>query len=293
MKKIYVVGNPVKHSLSPDIHNYWLKKYDLNCVYEKLELEKNPEKLNLQQKELIIKIRNEEVIGINITVPFKQKFQEHIDDQEQTAILAKAINTIYKRGDKLIGANTDGIGFYNSLTQDFKCDVPKVIHILGAGGAAYGILSELLKHKIARVYISNRNKFKAEEMANYFKRIKSFSSTRISVKKSIFERPLSPVGMFINTSSIGMKGQEINYKKLDTLFSLLSKYAIVYDINYNQTKTIFNKLAEKEELDPDKIFNGKFMLIRQAAESFNKWFGIKLIKKDIDEGIKILEKFIS
>ena len=292
MKKIYVVGNPVKHSLSPDIHNYWLKKYDINCVYEKLELEKNPEKLNLQQKELIIKIRNEEVIGINITIPFKQKFQEHIDEQEQTAILAKAINTIYKRGNKLIGANTDGKGFYNSLTQDFKCDIPKVIHILGAGGAAYGILSELLKHKIAIVYISNRNKVKAEEMANYFKKIKSFSSTRIFVKESIFERPPSPVGMFINTSSIGMKGQEIDDKKLDALFSLLSRYAIVYDINYHQSKTIFNKLAEKEDLDPNKIFNGKFMLIRQAAESFNKWFGIKLMKRDIDEGIKILEKFI-
>ena len=161
-------------------------------------------------------------------------------DNFYVIFLAKAINTIYKRGDKLIGANTDGIGFYNSLTQDFKCDVPKVIHILGAGGAAYGILSELLKHKIAIVYISNRNKVKAEEMANYFKKIKSFSSTRIFVKKSIFERPPSPVGMFINTSSIGMKGQEIDDKKLDALFSLLSRYAIVYDINYHQSKTIFN-----------------------------------------------------
>ncbi len=291
MKKIFVVGNPVKHSLSPEIHNHWLVKYDINCIYEKLELDKDPDKLKVQQKELISKIRAEEVIGINITVPFKQKFQRYVDEQEQTAVLAQAINTIYKRGNKLIGTNTDGMGFYNSLIQDFKCNIPQVIHILGAGGASYGILSELLNHNVKIVNISNRTKSKAQIMANYFKRIQRFASTKFFVR-DILERPGSPVGMFINASLIGMKGNEVDENKFDSLFTLLPRDAIVYDINYNEPRTIFNRLAAKQNLNPEKILNGKFMLIRQAAESFNKWFGIKLTKQDVDEGIKILEEFI-
>ena len=102
MKKIFVIGNPVKHSLSPEIHNHWLNKYKINCVYEKLELDKDPDKLEAQQKELTKKIRSGEVVGVNITVPFKQKFKKYVDEEEQTAVLAQAINTIYKRDNKLI-----------------------------------------------------------------------------------------------------------------------------------------------------------------------------------------------
>lgn len=291
MKKIFVIGNPVKHSLSPEIHNHWLAKYEINCVYEKLEFDKDSEKLKVQQKELTRKIRSEEVVGVNITVPFKQRFKKYIDEEEQTAVLAQAINTIYKRDDKLIGANTDGMGFYNSLAKDFNCKVPQVIHILGSGGASYGILSELLNYNVRIVNISNRTESKALIMANHFKKIKKFSSTKFYVR-NIFDPLSSPVGMFINTSSIGMKGNEVDENKFESLFTLLPKDAIVYDINYNESQTIFNRLAEKHRLNAEKILNGKFMLIRQAAESFNKWFEIKLTKQDIDDGIKILEKFI-
>lgn len=291
MKKIFVIGNPVKHSLSPEIHNHWLAKYEINCVYEKLELDKDPDKLEVQQKELTNKIRSGEVVGVNITVPFKQKFQKYVDEEEQTAVLAQAINTIYKRGNKLIGANTDGMGFYNSLVEDFNCKVPRVIHMLGAGGASYGILSELLNYNVGIVNISNRTESKALIMANHFKKIKKFSSIKFYVR-NIFD-PLRPnVDMFINTSSIGMKGNEVDENKFRSLFTLLPRDAIVYDINYNESQTIFNRLAVMQKYNTEKTLNGKFMLIRQAAESFNKWFEIKLTKQDIDEGIKILEKFI-
>jgi len=291
MKKIFVIGNPVKHSLSPEIHNHWLNKYKINCVYEKLELDKDPDKLEAQQKELTKKIRSGEVVGVNITVPFKQKFKKYVDEEEQTAVLAQAINTIYKRDNKLIGANTDGMGFYNSLVKDFNCNVPRVIHMLGAGGASYGILSELLNHNVRIVNISNRTESKSLIMANHFKKIKKFSAIKFYVRDIV--ETLSPtVGMFINTSSIGMKGNEVDENKFESLFTLLTKDAIVYDINYNESQTIFNRLAVKQKLNAEKTLNGKFMLIRQAAESFNKWFEIKLTKQDIDEGIKILEKFI-
>ena len=291
MKKLFVIGNPVKHSLSPEIHNHWLVKYKTNCVYEKLELDKDPERLEDQQKQLIRQIRLGEVMGVNITVPFKQRFQKYVDEEEQNAVIAQAINTIYRRDNKLIGSNTDGIGFYNSLVKDFNCNVPKVIHILGAGGASYGILSELLNYNVKIVNISNRTESKAEMMVNHFKKIKKFSSTKFHLR-NIYDPPDQTVGMFINTSSIGMKGNQMDENKFESLFTLLSRDAIVYDINYNKSQTIFNKLAENQKLNSEKILNGKFMLIRQAAESFNKWFGIKLTKQDIGEGIKILEKFI-
>lgn len=291
MKKIFVIGNPVKHSLSPEIHNHWLVKYKINCVYEKLEFDKDLEKLEVQQKQLMSKIKSGEVVGVNITVPFKQRFQKYVDETEQSAVVAQAINTIYRRDNKLIGTNTDGMGFYNSLSKDFNCSVPQVIHILGSGGAAYGILSALLSYNIKIVYISNRTESKAQIMVNHFKKNKKFSSTKFNVK-DIYEPLGSNVGLFINSSSIGMKGSEVNESKFESLFTLLSRGTIVYDINYNESQTIFNRLAEKQKINSEKILNGKFMLIRQAAESFSKWFGIKLTKKDIDEGIKILEKFI-
>ena len=122
-----------------------------------------------------------------------------------------------------------------------KRDIPKVIHILGAGGAAYGILQTKTQNSYS--YISNRNKVKAEEMANYFKKIKSFSQQNLR-KKSILNAS-SPVGMFINTSSIGMKGQEIDDKKLDALLAS-SRYAIVYDINYHQSKQFLINLLKRD-----------------------------------------------
>ena len=245
----------------------------------------------IKQKQLMSKIKSGEVVGVNITVPFKQRFQKYVDETEQSAVVAQAINTIYRRDNKLIGTNTDGMGFYNSLSKDFNCSVPQVIHILGSGGAAYGILSALLSYNIKIVYISNRTESKAQIMVNHFKKNKKFSSTKFNVK-DIYEPLGSNVGLFINSSSIGMKGSEVNESKFESLFTLLSRGTIVYDINYNESQTIFNRLAEKQKINSEKILNGKFMLIRQAAESFSKWFGIKLTKKDIDEGIKILEKFI-
>ena len=120
MKKLFVVGNPVKHSKSPVIHNYWLKRYNLDFQYEKLKLSQNDKIFEKQKFDLIKKIRQGEIKGINITVPFKTKFKNILDDIDESAHLAKAINTIYKKDGKVIGGNTDGIGFCNSLKNDFN-----------------------------------------------------------------------------------------------------------------------------------------------------------------------------
>ena len=127
MNKLFVVGNPIKHSLSPEIHNFWMKKYKIKGTYEKLELNTEIEKFKRQKKGLIQRIRQGEVRGVNITVPFKQKFNDVIDKLDNSAKYTKAINTIYKENNKIIGANTDGVGFCRSLLEDFEFVIPSAI----------------------------------------------------------------------------------------------------------------------------------------------------------------------
>lgn len=169
MKKLFVVGNPVEHSKSPMIHNYWLTRYNLAFRYEKLQLSLDDKIFEKQKLDLIKKIREDKVKGINITVPFKTKFNNILDDIDESAHLARAINTIYKKDGKVIGGNTDGIGFCNSLKDDFNFSVPKNIQILGAGGAAYGVLSELIKYEPSVIYLCNRTISNARNLANNFK----------------------------------------------------------------------------------------------------------------------------
>ena len=147
----------------------WLTKYNLAFCYEKLKLSLNDKTFEKQKLDLIKKIREDKIKGINVTVPFKTKFNNILDDIDESANLAKAINTIYKKDGKVIGGNTDGIGFCNSLKNDFNFSVPKIIQILGAGGAAYGVLSELIKYEPSVIYLCNRTISNAKKLANNFK----------------------------------------------------------------------------------------------------------------------------
>ena len=284
MKKLYVVGNPVEHSKSPEIHNHWLKKYNQDYQYEKLKLSLDDKVFVEQKLNLIKKIRKGEIKGINITVPFKTKFIDTLDEIDDSAKLAKAVNTIYKEGNKIIGTNTDGIGFCTSLKEDFNFAVPSTIGILGSGGAAFGILSELIKYKPNNVEIWNRTNSNARNLVQNFK----FSgiSKKTHWKIHDLSRGVhSCIGLFINTSYLGMK---IDHKLDNDFLHLMSRQGFVYDINYNQEFTIFNQMADYRGIDPQKNVNGKYMLIRQAAESFKKWFNINLNKNDIDEAVNLL-----
>ena len=284
MKKIFVVGNPIEHSKSPIIHNYWLRKYHLNFCYEKLQLSLDEKIFKQQKLDLVNKIRDDEVKGINITVPFKTRFSDILDNIDESAHLAKAINTIYKKNGKVIGGNTDGIGFCKSLKEDFNFSIPKIIQILGAGGAAYGVLSELIKHEPSNIYICNRTISNAKKLVNSFKVATISQNTRWEIHDLSSRIPF-PVELFINTSYLGMKANH----KLNNYLDCMSPQGFVYDINYNEEFTMFNLMAENRGIDPQKNVNGKYMLIRQAAESFKKWFNINLNKNDIDEAVDLLK----
>ncbi len=276
MSKLFVIGNPVDHSKSPVIHNFWLKRYSINIIYEKKKVE--PEEIS----NLINKVRSEEIKGFNITIPFKKIIFELVDEVDETAFKSLAINTVYQKDGKVIGTNTDGVGFVDSLQKDlrYKINNKTSILILGAGGAAYGIISELIKHDVSQIQISNRTEEKANKLINHFC---SFSN-EISKKFKIVkwgEDPSVDTNLIVNSTACGMKPSD----NFNLELNLKAKDLLVYDIIYDPPITTLMKKAESKKLNNA---NGIYMLIRQAAESFNKWFGIKLKDEDIQGAMRLL-----
>lgn len=275
---LFVIGNPIKHSKSPQIHNFWLKSYNLNYKYKKKIIEEH------KFESLISKIRNGNILGVNITLPFKTQLIKYVDSVDNNAKKIGAINTIYKSNNKVIGTNTDGIGFVNSLKKDAKRNLrEQKVLILGSGGAARGIIFELLKQKVALITIKNRNYEKAENLRKDILKSTKFSNINTVIWK--MELLTEKYDIVINTTSFGMKKNE----HLDFNFMNLNSNALVCDIIYNPLETYFLSQAKARNI---QTLNGIGMLIRQAEVSFYKWFKIKVSEKKILEIKHFLEQSI-
>ena len=258
MKKFLVIGNPIQHSLSPKLHNYWFKKNNINAVYDKKEInEKDIESI-------VSEARGEKINGINVTVPFKKIVIPFVDELSPEANESQSVNTIYLQNGKLIGHNTDISGFELSIKYS-KYDVKnKIVFILGAGGVAPSIIIALKKMKTAKIIISNRSKNKAEELKNMFNELE------------LIEWGETPnFDMIINATSIGLKNED--GIKLD--YSQIEPNKFFYDVIYNPKETIFLKRAK---LFGNRAENGKMMFIYQAHQSFTIWH--KLMP-DIDQEV--------
>ena len=263
--KLFVIGKPIKHSLSPTIHNFWMKKYNIDVKYEKKEIE------HLGLEKVISEIREEKVKGINVTLPYKKSIAKFIDEMSETAMDSEAVNTVFFKKKKVYGDNTDGKGFIESIEKEMKFEFEKKkIFIIGAGGAAYGIISQLIKKDIGPVFIANRTKEKLDNLLKHFK----------NKKKDLFQsdwstlRPPKNSDIIINTTSFGMKAGEL----IEINCNDLTNSTIFADIIYKPKETEFLKFAR---LKGFKTINGLDMLVRQAAISFNLWFGISLTEQDI------------
>ena len=274
-KTLSVIGRPIKHSKSPLIHNYWLKKYNIEARYTKIEARK------CELSSYINMVRDKELKGLNVTLPFKKDFFNLVDEADEAAKSSLAINTIFEKNGKIIGTNTDGLGFVSSLQRDvdFELKYDLRIFCFGAGGATYGIVSELLKYKPLSIEISNRTLSKATILANHFSRRKD--NNTIFKVLPWGESPKEHIDIVINTSTCGMNLND----KFPTNLDKLSKKALVYDIIYNPKVTSLMKVARKDKL---LAINGIYMLVRQAAESFKRWFEIDLNDEDINDVIKLL-----
>ena len=249
-KNFLVIGNPINHSLSPKLHNYWIKKYKIDAVYEKKLLNNN------EIESLIFNIRKEKIHGINITVPFKKMVIPFLDKLSEEAKISQSVNTIYKKDNKIIGENTDIEGFKLSLEKTEQEIKNKKALILGAGGVVPSIIIALKKMKIEKIYLSNRTELKATELK------KKFPEIEIIKWGDIFD-----FDIIINATSIGLKENDeinINYQQI-------SKDKFFYDVIYNPPETNFLKNAKKHG---GITKNGKMMFIYQAQKAFFIWHKI-------------------
>ena len=263
MKKFLVIGNPIDHSLSPKLHNYWIKKNKINAIYEKQEYENN----NLE--DVILQLREKKIHGINVTVPFKNSIIAFTDELTLGAEKTQSVNTIYLENDKVIGHNTDIGGFERSI---FNLNIDlnnKKVLILGAGGVVPSIIYALTNMKVSEIILSNRTKEKAENLKKYFKDI-----------KIIEWGDIRDFDMIINATSLGLKKED----KINLNFPSSCKNKLFYDVIYNPKETNFLKTGKNLG---NNIINGKLMFIYQAFLAFDIWHKLK---PDINEEVlKLLD----
>ena len=274
MNKYLVIGNPIEHSLSPLIHNYWIKKNNINAIYDKKKLSNN------DLKDLIVKIRERNISGVNVTVPFKKDVIPYLDRLTLDAETTQSVNTIQLTGDgKIVGHNTDIGGFENAI-KDTKYDPSeKRVLILGSGGVAPSIIFALYKMKVSSITLTNRTKIKAEYLQNFYNSdtIEKNGWNKIKV---VDWGEVPEFDMIINATSVGLN----NNDNLDQDFSKIGKNKFFYDVIYNPKETNF--LKKGKDLG-NKTENGKKMFIFQAAEAFKIWHDIQ--PEINEEVIKLLD----
>ena len=250
MKKYLVIGNPIEHSLSPELHNYWIKENNIDAVYEKKQLNEN------DIPKIINEVKNDKIHGLNVTVPFKKSVLPFLDQLTPRAIMTQSVNTIFKEGDVVVGDNTDIGGFELSLKHINFETKNKEVFILGAGGVAPSIILALKKSGVAKIAISNRTKEKAEDLKTIHPDLEIIDWG----ENTKFD-------MIINTTSVGLKRND----KIKLDFSKVGPNKLFYDVIYNPKKTNFLAQGEKSG---NKIENGKMMFIYQAQLSFDIWHNI-------------------
>ena len=250
MKKYLVIGNPIKHSLSPKLHNYWLKENNIDALYDKEEIKGS------DIPGIIDKIKKDKINGINVTTPFKKSVIPFLDELTQLAEEVQSVNTIFKKDNKVIGDNTDVVGFEQGLKYINYNVKNKKIFILGAGGVVSSIILALKRLRASKITLSNRTKEKAEDLKKIFSDLEIINWGQ----KTDFD-------MIINATSLGLKKED----KIELDFSKIGSDKLFYDVIYSPSKTNF--LLKGKELG-NQIENGKMMFIYQAQLAFKIWHNI-------------------
>jgi len=263
MKKFLVIGNPIGHSLSPKLHNYWINENNINALYEKHKLDEK------DLKNLIFQVKEKKIDGINVTVPFKRAVIPFLDQLTNEAVKTQSVNTIYLNQNKLTGHNTDIIGFKKSI-KNFKYDLNnKEVFILGAGGVVPSIIFALIQMGVTKIIVSNRTKEKADNLKNLFQNIEILNWGKIP-----------NFDMIVNATSVGLKKED----NLNLDLVSVGKNKFFYDVIYNPKETNFLKIGKNSG---NITLNGKMMFVYQALSAFKIWHGIE---PDINEDvIKLLD----
>ena len=277
--KLAVIGNPISHSKSPEIHQDFADQFDTKIEFSKYEV--TPDAL----KEWLDSFFEDGGKGVSITLPLKESALNYADEISDRAKLASACNVIYAKGDKLFADCTDGFGLIKDLEENLTVFLEgKKILILGAGGASRGIIPSILEKNPKKLKIANRTKSKALLLKDDLE-----SKVKPNENKIIFEAgDLSnnfllddSYDLVINSTSVSTQaGQSIGLPK-----ALFSGTKLAYDLFYSAEKTVF--MQEALENGAEKVSDGWGMLVEQGAESFRLWTNLipdtsRLLDKPID-----------
>lgn len=256
MIKAGVIGWPVKHSLSPQLHGWWLKQYGIAGEYQSYPVE--PGTL----REFIGSLKNNGFKGVNVTVPHKQEVLQYLDRLTPVAQGIGAVNTVVVEVDgTLLGDNTDAYGFITSLKAEapgFNPALPAIV--LGAGGAARAIVASLQNAGVRNLILINRTREHAQELAH------SLGVTAYIAGWNDLPTLLPQAGLLVNTTVLGMAGQP----PLEIDPAGLGKGAVVFDLIYNPLET---PLLRAARIQGNTALNGLGMLLHQAVPGFEYWFG--------------------
>lgn len=259
-----VVANPIKHSLSPFIHNLAFDLTDENGVYLAWEVESK------KLAAIVENVRNLDMYGLNISMPYKGEIIKFMDELSPAAELIGAVNTVVNHSGKLIGHNTDGIGFFNSLKKyDFKIENKQML-VLGGGGAAIALIAQAALSGAKKIVVAARKSASYEPLNEKLAKLSAKTGVEILLTDlsgaDRLQKELNQTDLLVNATSVGMDGVSFPLEKS----LLLPDKLLVVDAIYKVRKTPFLRWAKEQGAQTE---NGLGMLIGQAAESFYLWTG--------------------
>jgi shikimate dehydrogenase len=264
-KKFGIIGNPIKHSLSPVLHEYWFKKYNINAEYSIVEA------TNEDLPKIIKNVKDGSYSGFNVTLPFKQKIINYLDLIVNDAEVTGSVNTLLLDNNKrVVGENTDVFGLQAAYLKEIDNNLNKKALVIGAGGVSPSVVLSVQKSGIRNISITNRTKEKCIFLKNRFKFLNIISWENLVSEIKNFD-------IIINATSLGLKNSdEFNFN-----FTNTKKDVVYIDTIYNplETKTLKHLKEEGK-----KVFNGLDMFIYQGQKSFYLW---NKINPEIDD--KLIE----
>lgn len=254
MQLYAVMGSPIAHSKSPLIHKAFAQQFNIELTYEKIVVESGKLATALQD------FKKRGGCGVNITLPLKEEAYHLVADLTERAKIAKAINTIIFKTKNYQGDNTDGVGLLRDLKNNHKINIKdQRILMIGAGGAARGVLAALLAEQPACLVIANRTNEKAKQL------IADFNNQQNLIVSPFQDLRGQEFHIIINATSAGTKGESLH------LPSSIAKNAICYDLAYGKSAQPFLAWAKKQ--GAALCVDGLGMLVEQAAEAFYIWHG--------------------
>ena len=269
-----VVANPIKHSISPFIHNSAFEATNTNGVYLAWEVDAT------ELAETVANIRRYQMYGINLSMPYKEQVIPYLDQLSEEACLIGAVNTVVNREGTLIGYNTDGKGFFKSLPS-FKISRKRLV-LLGAGGAAKAILAQAILDGVSQISVFVRSS-SMEKTRPYLEKIQNATGFRVDLLAledvQVLQDSITQADLLVNVTSVGMDGSS---QPIPTSIVLPDKL-MVADVIYQPFETPFLKWAKNQG---NQSINGLGMLLYQAAEAFELWTGKEMPTDQIWELLK-------